>query len=418
MKNLLFIGLLLILFTTTLQAQISVFEGQAVANPESYSNIGMKYIADADNLMQQGSFENAILSYDNAIAKNPMSAEAYAKRGIAKYRIGREAEAKLDMQKATELNPYAGDLHGFGGSLKRLKLLAFEPMELVAQPDYEYMLGYYSDLWETDKIELENYTITKENVNEIGEKVLVAQIINWIEIGKTELAEDVLLQKKDLKAIHYDLLGIMKKMQSKWQLAYLYFEQAIEENPMSAASYYYMSIIKTHDKAYPEAMELIEKALVFNPSMLKAHFHKAILYKMMEKSEDALSVYEELQEETEFIQYELHVNMAITNKILGNTTAALMHIQEAIRLDKADQPNHKLYKLRGNIYMLIDEYQRAIEDYTQAITIKSDYAEAYFNRAMAQILGGNRADACHDLQRSSELGYFKASEKAKYFCVF
>jgi tetratricopeptide (TPR) repeat protein len=415
MKELLFIGLL---FTTTLQAQISVFEGQAVANPQSYSDIGMKHIADADNLMQQGSFENAILSYDNAIAQNPMSAEAYVKRGIAKYRIGREAEAKNDLQKAVILNPYASDLHGFGGSLKRLNVLAFEPMELIAQPDYQYMLSYYQDLWNTDKIDLENFTITKENVNEIGEKVLVAQVIDWIQEGKTELAEDILLHKDELKAVHYDLLGIMKKMQFKWKLAYLYFEQAIEENPMSAASYYYMSIIQTHDKAYPEAMQLIEKALTFNPSMLKAHFHKAILYKMMEQSEDALSVYEELQEDTELIQYELHVNMAITNKILGNPTAALTHIQEAIRLDKADQPNEKLYILRGNIYMLIDEHQRAIEDYTQAITIKSDYAEAYFNRAMAQILGGNRADACHDLQRSSELGYFKAGEKAKYFCVF
>ncbi len=382
-----------------------------------FADQAFKFVANGDNLMQRGLFENAIMSYDNALAQNPTLAEAFVKRAIAKYRIGREMEAKQDMQMANAINPYAGDLHGFGGTFRRLHILAFEPIEWVVQPNLTYILDYYKDLWNTKEISLEAVVINEKNVNEALEKELITQVIDWIESNELEQAEAVLLSINLKKAVHYDFLGIIKKQQFEWKMAYDYFEKASQLNPGNASSYYNMSIIKTQDKKYEEAIDLVNKALAYDPKMLKAYFHKAVLHKMLEAPSEALDVYE-LLEDKEQLAYEMHVNLAITKKLMGDPNGAMKHIDEAINLQKKDNENPALYKLRGNIYVLINDYPRAIEDYNKAIELDNNFAEAYFNRGMAQILQSNRADACYDLQKSMELGYLKATEKMKYFCVF
>lgn len=416
MKPCFFIAILLLTgFCGT--AQISLYEGTAIANPQTFADQAFKFVANGDNFMQQGHFEKSIMAYDNAIAQNPDLAEAFAKRAIAKYRIGRESEAKEDMKMANAINPYAGDLHGFGGTFRRLHILAFEPIEWIAQPNLNYMLNYYKELWDTKEISLEGIEITEKNVDEISEDVLIVQIIEWIENDELNKAKTVLLSKKIPKAIHYDFLGIIKKVELEWESAYNYFEKAIELSPTNASSYYFMSIIKTHDEKYEEAISLIDKALSYDPKMLKAYFHKAVLHKMLEAPKAALDMYE-LLEDKDQLAYEMHVNLAITKKLMGDPNGAMEHIDEAIDLQNKDDENPALYKLRGNIYVLINDYPRAIEDYNKAIELDNNFAEAYFNRGMAQILHSNRADACYDLQKSMELGYLKATEKMKYFCVF
>ena len=150
--------------------------------------------------------------------------------------------------------------------------------------------------------------------------------------------------------------------------------------------------------------------------MLKAHFHKAVLYKMIEEPELALRTYDFLEDEAQ-LDYEMQVNLAITKKLMGDPNGAMQHIDKAIDLQEGDEsPN--LYKLKGNVYMLINDYEDAIRSYNKAIELDENFAEAYFNLAMAQILQHNRIDACHNLEKSIELGYLRAGEKMKYFCTF
>ncbi len=78
---------------------------------------------------------------------------------------------------------------------------------------------------------------------------------------------------------------------------------------------------------------------------------------------------------------------------------------EAIKLS----PNNPyLYYDRATLHAMRRQYQAAIDDYTRAIALDSDIAEAYFNRGLVRIYSGNKAEGLEDLSKAGELGLFNA----------
>jgi tetratricopeptide (TPR) repeat protein len=61
------------------------------------------------------------------------------------------------------------------------------------------------------------------------------------------------------------------------------------------------------------------------------------------------------------------------------------------------------YLKRGEDFSSVHEYDRAIVDYTTAIQLKPDYAEAYNDRGFAYYLKGNAERAIADYTRAIEL---------------
>lgn len=78
---------------------------------------------------------------------------------------------------------------------------------------------------------------------------------------------------------------------------------------------------------------------------------------------------------------------------------ALEYLSNAIKL----QPNFAdAYNLRGNAYQNLGQYQRAIEDYNEALRLKSDYT-FYFNRGRACLNLGQHERAIKDLNEAIRL---------------
>lgn len=234
------------------QPQLGMFQSRVSDNPIIAAEGIMRHLILGDNLMAQGRTENAILAYDNAVAQNPYFAEAYIKRAIAKYRLGRITEAKEDYRFATRINPHVGDLYGFGNNLRKLKVLAFEPYELIGNDG-------------------------EEGINE------------WLSRG-------------------------------------------------------------------------------------------------------------------------------ITRKMSGDIIGALADFETAMA--EETEPGPSLYKLRGNAFLLLGNYLAAEMDYTTAIELQPDFAEAYYNRGIARILGYNRPDACDDFEQSARMGYSRGLEQMQYLCSY
>jgi tetratricopeptide (TPR) repeat protein len=113
-------------------------------------------------------------------------------------------------------------------------------------------------------------------------------------------------------------------------------------------------------------------------------------------------------------EYQVALATAISYKMTGETEAALA----AINTFFVDEtvPTSELFKLRGNIFLLMNENWAAIEDYTRAITLNPNFAEAYFNRGLAFILENNRPDGCFDLDKGVLLGYKDGTSLLQSLC--
>ena len=96
---------------------------------------------------------------------------------------------------------------------------------------------------------------------------------------------------------------------------------------------------------------------------------------------------------------------------LGQYQRAIEDYSEAIRL----KPDYSLaYFNRGCIYVKNpDQYKQAIEDFNKAIKLNPDYTEAYNNLGGIYLIQGKKSLGCSNAQKACELGKCKLLEMAK-----
>jgi tetratricopeptide (TPR) repeat protein len=58
----------------------------------------------------------------------------------------------------------------------------------------------------------------------------------------------------------------------------------------------------------------------------------------------------------------------------------------------------------------------AIDSYTQAINADANYAEAFYNRGLVNLMSNRYPQGCEDLQEAERLGYERATLKINAFC--
>jgi len=86
------------------------------------------------------------------------------------------------------------------------------------------------------------------------------------------------------------------------------------------------------------------------------------------------------------------------------TANVLSDLTEAIKLDESAY----LYYNRGNVYVKRHDYAHAIEDYSRAISIDANMAEAYYNRGLARLANKQQNEGISDLSKAGELGLYTA----------
>ena len=93
-------------------------------------------------------------------------------------------------------------------------------------------------------------------------------------------------------------------------------------------------------------------------------------------------------------QININPNFAPAYNNRGNAYYGLQEYYKAIQdYTKAINinPNYaSAYYNRGTTYDELQEYYKAIQDYTKAININPNYADAYYNRSIAHYLAGYR----------------------------
>ncbi len=409
------------------QPQLGAFQSRVSDNPVIAGEGITRHLIMGDNLMAQGKFENAILSYDNAVAQNPYFAEAYIKRAIAKYRLGRLAEARQDYTFATRINPYVGDMYGYGNNLRKLKVLAFEPYELAGRLGTGRRMEYYQELLglagkEDAGSDLSTRLGALSALIEqfpASTDYYLQRALVYLERGEHRRAADdinmVLAMEPD-NALAHDLSGLAYLEADSPEAAEKAFEQAMELDPTLATAAFNLGVIRQQELRYQEALILFSRAIELDEGLDMAYFNRALVHKAMGDADAALRDYGHLLSRDGKGEAKVWLNRSITRKMSGDIMGALADIEQAIKL--APEDNAVLYKLRGNIFLLLGNYLAAELDYTRSIELDPGFAEAYYNRGIARILGYNRPDACLDFRESAQLGYDMGEEQLQYLCSY
>lgn len=103
-----------------------------------------------------------------------------------------------------------------------------------------------------------------------------------------------------------------------------------------------------------------------------------------------------------------------TEKVTYDYSEVVSDLRSVIRL--MPELPHAHFNL-GNILAKQNEMTQALECYTKAIELFPYFADAYFNRAVVQILLGETQKGCLDLSKAGELGIDEAYDVMKKYCI-
>jgi len=174
----------------------------------------------------------------------------------------------------------------------------------------------------------------------------------------------------------------------------------LETNNQDADVYFNRAMEFTMVQDFKSAIEDLNKAILIRPNFMMAYFSRANLrYKLVDYTK----------------------NYADTNNVIddkaksqkaANDGQILLDINMIIDdLNKVNQLNPDFsfaYFNKANILCSQKDFKTAILNYTKALEVDGDFAEAYFNRGLTYLFTGVNEKGLVDLSKAGELGIFKA----------
>jgi tetratricopeptide (TPR) repeat protein len=236
-----------------------------------------------------------------------------------------------------------------------------------------FVLTYYS---KTDEIRHTNlYYPTLELYNKQKKLSTVLKITN-----------NELPLTAELVNRHFDAINqISGKLDNDSQNADIYLNRAMEF---------------TMVQDFKSAIEDLNKAIELRPTFMFAYFCRANLrYKLMEFNKNSADVNKTIVDDK--IK---NLKTSIENQLLFDTNIIISDLEKVNQLN----PDFSFaYFNKANILCAQKDFQTAIQNYTKAIEIDGDFAEAYYNRGLTYLFIGEKEKGLADLSKAGELGIFK-----------
>lgn len=364
-------------------------------------------LMDAERKFRTFDYDGTFLILENAIAQNPYSTEALVMRAKFRKMVGMQSEAEADIRLANHINPLAANLFGYHGNGGLLKIMAIEPENAFTGLSNFQKLNYYYkalDLKMANSTDQEDLFADFEGVIENIEEGQLFHALDSI---------NTIIDQFPNSAIAFDLKGVILKKQGKFEEATDAFSKAITIEPDFAIAWYNLAQMKKSLGDFEKAKTYLDKAISLQKDLTKAYFERALVLKKMGKEDEAIDDYNKVIEMRGKSYMEAFLNRGLTKKMLGDYNGAFGDLNKAIE----EFPNNaELRKNRGNLNLLFGLPRKAIDDFTKAIQLDENFAEAYYNRALAHFILFDKISGCYDLDQSMNLGYEQAAQAKQYFC--
>lgn len=172
--------------------------------------------------------------------------------------------------------------------------------------------------------------------------------------------------------------GLFAFAANKNEIAYNFFTQALKQNPENVSAYMRRGELLNAEQAYQEALQDYMQVLYLEPKNYFAMMGIGLSYMGMQQFNMA--------------------NDWFTNAI------------------KMDGQNAYGYTKRAEARFYAGSTPAAQSDVEQAILLDPKFAEAYYWRGAIKISSNKKKEACADLQKALQLGYWDAQKLIDDFC--
>ena len=174
------------------------------------------------------------------------------------------------------------------------------------------------------------------------------------------------------------------------------FEKAVELNPNLAEAYYFRGMVQLDNE---KADADFTKAIELKPNYPEAYFQRGLKNDLNNKRAEAMKDYNKAIElNPNFI--DAYMTRAVLYLLDQKGQLAIADYTKVIEL----KPDGESYYVRGNSYLEIGEYSRAITDLTKSIQLDPTYYWSYRQRAKAYRKLNKIRLAEADERKAAEIG--------------
>ncbi len=264
-----------------------------------------------------GDFAKAVDYYSKAISLHRNYSHAYFARGKAYLLLEEPTKAQADFEKVVKMDAQPARGHFYLG------ILAYEHLS------FEEAIQHFDTALVVNPDYALAYNYRAESYRELG--LITPAVENYSQA----------IQREPREAILYFGRGKCYMELEKYHLAYQDFSKAVELEPRKIAYHQYLTESSFLNEDYALTIEHIQQLDQMNPEGLDAHYY--------------------------YLQVFCHQQ-------LENHEGAIHAIHQVIDLEPNDP---KLYAERAGHYFQINQFQKAIQDYVQAILLDADNVDYY-----------------------------------------
>lgn len=258
-------------------------------------------------------------------------------------------------------------------------------------------------------------SVQKNFVDVINEKSFVLSYYsNPDELRRTNLYHPLVENYNRKKILSGDLKITCHEIPLPSDLINRHFETIneislkINANEGDADLYFYRAIEFALVQDFASSIEDLNKSILLKSDFALAYFmranvrYKFIDYQRNNKSKEEAVANNDSKNKKSYIETEYKFDVELIMRDLDKVTEL--------------QPDFSFaYYNKANILCTQQDFQAAIQNYTKAISIDGDFAEAYFNRGLTYLFTGQDSRGLSDMSKSGELGIYGAYNLIRRF---
>jgi tetratricopeptide (TPR) repeat protein len=297
--------------------------------------------------------EDALASYDRAIALRPDFAQAYSNRGLVLTDMERHEEALANHDRAIALQPELVEAHSnrgvvLAGMQRHEEALASFDQAIALRPDYAD--PYYNRA-----------------------KLLVALRRHAEALRSYDRA---IALRPDYAEAHYNRAEVLADL-GRHAEALADYDKVIALRPGHADAHANRGAILGALRRYAKALASLDRAIVLKPDHAEAYCNRADVLAELGRYDEALASCDRaIALRPDYA--DAYVNRGVVLARLQRHADALISLDWAIALVPDDAEQHFN---RAKLLADLQRHEDALASYDRAIALRTDYVEAYWNRS-------------------------------------